>query len=117
MLAEQFMQPDISDLSIKKHYTESVFYDHSTKNYSINYSTTNNDLILQNVDILLQEDGKTVKRIFLRKFFNYPDSSAIEQLTWKPDEGFQINRLVQLPSEKELSRQISVVWNEKVKQL
>ena len=50
---------------------------------------------VQNVDVLLEEDGETVKRIFIKKFFNYNDSSAIEQLSWKPNESFQIIRLVQ----------------------
>jgi hypothetical protein len=112
-LAKQFTVPDLNDGAIKKFYTESVFFDETTKNFSINYSTANKELVLQNVDVLLKEDGKTVKRIFLRKFHNYKDSSAIEQLSWKPNESFQINRLVQLPSNQEVSRQTQVVWNAK----
>ena len=112
-LAKQFTKPDLNDRSIKKYYTESVFFDETTKTFSINYSTTNKELELQNVDVLLKEDGKTVKKIFLRKFFNYSDSSVIEQLSWKPNESFQINRLVQLSSQQEISRQTQVVWNVK----
>jgi hypothetical protein len=112
-LAKQFTTPDLNDRSIKKYYTESVFFDETTKNFSINYSTANKELELQNVDILLKEDGKTVKRIFLRKFRNDTDSSVMEQLSWKPNESFHINRLVQLPSKQEISRQTIVVWNSK----
>jgi hypothetical protein len=109
-LANQFTTPDLNDRSIKKFYTESVFFDETTKNFSISYSTTNKELELQNVDVLLKEDGKTVKRIFLRKFRNYTDSSVMEQLSWKPNESFQINKLVQMPSKQETSRQTLVTW-------
>jgi hypothetical protein len=112
-IANQFTDPDLNDPANKRFYKESVFFDETTKNYSVSYSTTNKDLVLQNVDVLLKEDGKTVKRVFLRKFYNYDDSSAIEQLSWKPNESFQINRLVQQPGKQELSRQVMIVWNAK----
>lgn len=108
-----FKAPDINNPEIKKYYRESIFHDETTKSFTINYTTTNKELEIQSVDILLEEDGETVKRVFLRKFFNYPDSSAIEQLSWKPGESFQINRLVQLPDNKEQSHQTTVVWNQK----
>src|SRR5688500_5100386 len=39
-LAKQFIQPDISDPSIKKHYAESIFFDETTKTFSISYTAT-----------------------------------------------------------------------------
>lgn len=110
-LSQQFLRPDINDEKIKQYYKESIFEDQTTKNFTISYSTTNKELELQNVEILLDENGETVKRIFLRKFYNYPDSSAIEQLSWKPGESFQVNRSVQRPGKTETSRQTLVVWN------
>ena len=91
-VSKQFLTPDINDEKIKKYYTESIFEDQTTNGFTISYSTLNKELELQNVDILLDQDGQAVKRIFIRKFYNYTDSSAIEQLSWKPDESFQINR-------------------------
>jgi len=109
----QFLKPDINDKALKKYYTESIFHDQTTKSFTISYSTNNKELEIQNVDILLQEDGQTVKRVFMRKFFNYRNSSAIEQLSWKPNESFQVNRLVQKPGNNEDTYQTNVVWNEK----
>src|SRR6476620_1767535 len=94
-IARQFLSPDINDEKLKPSYSESIFEDQTTKGFTINYSTKDKELELQSVDILLGEDGQTVKRIFLRKFYNYADSSAIEQLSWKPGESFQVNRSVQ----------------------
>lgn len=112
-VSRQFLAPDINDEKIKRYYTESIFEDQTTKSFTISYSTTNKELELQNVDILLDEDGQTVKRVLLRKYYNYPDSSAIEQLSWKPGENFQINRSVQKTGNSESSRQTIVVWNKK----
>ena len=112
-LAAKFLQPDINDKALKKHYRESIFDDQTTKSFTISYTTDNKELEIQNIDVLLQQDGRTVKRVFIRKFFNYPDSSAIEQLSWKPGERFQINRLVQKPGNKESSSETDVIWNEK----
>jgi hypothetical protein len=112
-LAQQFLKPDINDESIKHFYTESIFEDETTKSFTISYSTKNKELPLQNVDILFDQDGHTVKRLFLRKFFNYSDSSAIEQLSWKPGESFQLNRSVQKTENSETAHQTTVVWNKK----
>lgn len=112
-LSQQFLSPDINDKKIKQYYTESIFEDQTTKGFTISYSTKNKELELQNVDVLLKEDGQTVKRILLRKYFNYPDSSAIEQLSWKPGESFQVNRSVQKHAEDETALQTIVIWNKK----
>lgn len=112
-LSSTFLTPDINEKKLKHYYKESTFEDESTKSFTINYSTLNKELELQSVDIILGEDAKTLKRILARKFINYKDSSAIEQLSWKPGERFMINRSVQLPDNKEIQRQIIVVWNEK----
>lgn len=112
-LSKQFLTPDINDEKIKRYYNESIFEDQTTKGFTINYSTTNKELELQSVDILLDEDGQTVKRILFRKYYNYPDSSAIEQLSWKPDESFQVNRAVQKAGDSETKTQTMVVWNKK----
>lgn len=112
-LSAGFLKPDINNPDLKKYYTESIFHDETTKSFTLNYTTKNKELELQSVDVLLEEDGQTVKRIFLRKFTNYSDSSVIEQSSWKPGQSFQINRSVQLPDNKVNSSQTIVVWNEK----
>jgi len=112
-ISERFLRPNINDVDLKKHYTENIFHDQTTKSFTISYTATDKELEIQSIEVLLQEDGQTVKRLFIRKFFNYKDSSAIEQLSWKPGESFQINRLVQKPGNKENSYLTNVVWNEK----
>ena len=112
-VSNQFLKPDINDPELKKYYAENIFHDQTTKSLTISYATTNKELEVQNIEVLLDEDGETVKRLFMRKFFNYPDSTVIEQLSWKTGERLQINRLVQMPDKKEVSHQTIVVWNAK----
>lgn len=113
-LAKHFLEPDINNASLKKEYTETPFFDQTTNTYTLNYTTKNKELEIQNIDILLLEDAETLKRIFIRKFFNYgSDSSAIEQLSWTPNHRFQVSRMVQKPDQAETSRQTIVVWNDK----
>lgn len=111
--AQHFINPDISEEPLKKEYLETVFFDQNTKTYTLNYTTKNKELEVQNIDVLLKEDATTLKRIFIRKFFNYnTDSSAIEQLSWRPNEQFMISRVVQIPRQKDRTYQTSIVWNE-----
>ena len=112
-LAIPFLQTAINEPGVKKNYTENVFHDQTTQSYTLSYTTSNKALPVQSVDVLLNEDAQTVKRIFIRKFFSYDDSSAIEQLSWKPGIQFQVNRLVQTNDNKEISRELTVVWNGK----
>jgi hypothetical protein len=112
-LAQHFIKPDISKEPLKKEYIETVFFDQNTKTYTLNYSTKNKELEVQNIDVILKDDATTLKRIFIRKFFNYnTDSSAIEQLSWRPNEQFMISRVVQIPRQKEKIYQSTIVWNE-----
>lgn len=112
-IAARFLNPDINDKKLKPFYKESIFEDQTMQGFTVNYSTTNKDLEIHSVDVLLKDDGKTIKNIMIRKFFNYKDSSAIEQLTWKPGEKFQILRSVQKPDNSENNYQTTVVWNQK----
>ena len=109
-ISSNFLNPDINNTELKKQYTESIFHDQTTKSFTISYSTSNKDLQIQNVEVLLKEDGQTVKRLFMRKFLNYQDSSIIEQLSWKTGQSFEINRLIQKRDNKETSSQTIVVW-------
>jgi len=112
-LSAAFLHPDFNNESLKPKYKENIFEDQTTKSFTISYSTLDKNIEIQNVEILLKEDGQTVKRVFMRKFLNYSDSSAIEQLSWKPGERFQINRSVQKVDNTESTRQTTVVWDQK----
>lgn len=110
-LVKPFLQPDITSAKLKPLYKETIFEDQTTGGYTIDYTAKDKTLEIQSIDILLKEDGKNVKDIFIRKFFNYTDSTAIEQLSWTPGKRFQIIRSVKV-NDKENNYRTTVVWNE-----
>jgi len=87
-LVHSFIESDISDSIQKKNYKESVFRDAGTASFNINYTPYNNDVPVRNIDILMDEQTSLVKRIFIRKQFTSKDTTSIEQLSWKANEGF-----------------------------
>jgi hypothetical protein len=113
LMARPFAAADINSPPLKENYIENPFFDQTTKTYTLNYTAKDKTLEVQNIDVLLHEDAQTLKRIFIRKFYDYKDSTAMEQLSWKPNQQFEITRMVQQPGGTETIRQITVVWNDK----
>jgi hypothetical protein len=111
--ANGFLTPDINDPAIKQYYKENIFQDRTINSFTITYTTTNKDLEIQNLDVLLKEDGSTVKRLFIRKFLNENDTARMEQWSWKPGESFEVNRLITPENKQEISHRTIIVWNEK----
>jgi hypothetical protein len=111
--ANGFLSPNINDPTIKQYYQENIFQDQTINSFTISYTTTNKDLEVQNLDVILKEDGETVKRLFIRKFLNENDTARIEQWSWKPGESFEVNRLITPENKQEISHRTIIVWNEK----
>lgn len=114
-LAQQFLKPDITTDDMKPQYKESIFEDRTLGGFTINYTAINKELEVQSIDILLKDDGKTVKHIFIKKYKDYGDSAVMEQLAWKPQQQFQVVRSVQQKNGRENNYQTLVVWNDKPK--
>ncbi|QEC67513.1 hypothetical protein FRZ67_09470 [Panacibacter ginsenosidivorans] len=110
-LANPFLKDDINDRSIKKYYRESIFHDVTTASNTFTYTSVTNKLPLQTLDILLDTITNNVKRVFIAKNFTKGDSTIIEKMGWKTGESFFINRIVQLPGNKETTQQITVSWS------
>lgn len=87
-LVHSFVAADISDSIQKKNYKESVFRDAGTASFNINYTPLNTLVPVRNIDILMNEQTSLIKRIFIRKQYLVADTTVIEQLSWKTNEGF-----------------------------
>lgn len=111
-LAKAFLDKSISSPAIKVLYTESVFQDLSTNSYTLNYSSLGHDAEVKNIDVLLDEDTRQVKRIFIKSSYARGDTTIDEHYNWKADKSFQINRFLQTKNgftSKELNY---VNWND-----
>ncbi|SRR6266487_989425 len=111
-IAQTFLENNIADLSVKKFYRQSIFQDQTTGSYTFNYTSVNSSLPVQNLDVLLDTTTQTVKRVFISRINIKGDSTITEKLSWKNDNSFLINRIIQLPQKKETMQQISVVWHD-----
>jgi hypothetical protein len=114
-MASTFLNKDISTPEMHDKFTESVFHDLSTNSYTLNYRPKSTNEPIQNIDILLDENTNSVKRVFIRIETMIKDTSIIEQWNWKADKSFQINRF-----SKTLSGYVSnefnyVNWNDRKK--
>jgi hypothetical protein len=112
-LAKQFVACDISDSVHKKAYKEVVFKDNSTKSITINYSTVNKDLPVQNIDVLFDEETNNVRRIFIRQSLDNKDSSTTVLYSWKANKSFTITKSVVKKDGTKYTEQQYVNWNDK----
>ena len=112
-LAATFTRFNISDSTIQKKYTETIFNDQSTDSYTMSYRTTDGSLPLQSVDVLLNRDNQQVKRIFWVIRYTKEGNAITEKAGWKANRNFYINRTIQQPDGKETAEQNTVVWNDK----
>jgi hypothetical protein len=87
-MIQSFIEADISDSVQKINYKESVFRDAGTASLNINYTAINNSVPIRNIDILMDDQTSTIKRLFVRKQFQTKDTTSTEQLSWKTNEGF-----------------------------
>lgn len=111
-LANLFLDRSISAPEIKALYQESVFQDLSTKSYILNYSPVGHTAEVQNIDVLLDEDTKQVKRIFIKSAYTRGDTTINEQCNWKADKSFQVNRFLQTKKGYTSTELNYINWND-----
>lgn len=97
-LAASFLPFDISTSDKKQSYTETLFHDLSTASYTLNYKSSQATDLVKNMDILLDEQTKMVKRVFIVSELQKADSSIMEHHSWTANKQFQITRTLETAS-------------------
>ncbi len=110
-LTKQFIECDLAADTKKPFYTENIFFDESTNSYTFNY-TTNNNLPVKSIDVLVNPASQQVKRVFINKVYNSKDSVIIEKLSWKTNSNFSINRIVQYNNQPLSAQKTTVSWGD-----
>lgn len=110
LLAEGFLSKDIAGEAVKQGYRESVFQDGDTHSITLSYAARNTALPVQGVDVLLDENTRLVKRIFIRVQQTKNDTLTIEQYSWNAFKGFQINRYTTYGKDYRLEERNSISW-------
>ncbi len=91
-LSAVFLKRSIADPAVKALYRETSFQDFSTGSLTLNYKPTDKNAVVQNVDVLMDEEGHEVKRVFIRSVYTKGDTTITEQCSWKTNKSFQVNR-------------------------
>ncbi len=112
-IATPFLDKDISKPAIKHAFTESVFQDLSTNSYTLNYRAKAADEPIQNIDVLLFENTKTVKRLFILSQRVNGDSSILQHHNWTANKSFQITTSTKTNTGFNSNEIIQVTWQKK----
>jgi hypothetical protein len=106
----KFTAYDINDPALKPQFKESVFFDASLGTLTLSYSTKATNVPLKDVEVLMDENSKEVKMIFMSFQTSYTDSVVFERLGWEKNKSFYINRMIQ--SEKGIVKTVTkkVIW-------
>lgn len=114
ILANEFMEADISLSSISRYYKETGFADQSIPSVTFIYSTTNKDLEIQRMDVIINPNpvlNDKVKSIYIEKITKSKDASILKKLYWKANKHFQIISFTQSGNQKAAISRLKVVWD------
>jgi hypothetical protein len=112
-LALQFLLPEFKNGSFEKNYTETSFADRATQSVTFTYSTTDQSLPLQRVDVVTASgtQGNLVKSIYMEKTRVAGDSVILQKMFWQAGRNFQIISLIRVKGQPPVQQQVKVVWN------
>lgn len=110
ILAQPFLEYDISSKQLHRFYKENVFADQTTQSVTFNYTAMVDTLPLRSIDVLMDSTGQQIKNIFISKEKLVGDSTVTEKIGWKNDERFFINRSIQKGNNAATMQRIMVVW-------
>jgi hypothetical protein len=112
-LAKEFLSPALEKQAFEKDFTESSFLDQTSQSLTFTYSTKNDQIDVQRVDVLASPSlgFDKVKSIYIEKVIRSKDSSVVEKMYWKSRSNFQIIRILELPGHPASTTQLKVVWD------
>ena len=112
-LALQFLLPEFKDGSFEKKFTENSFGDRATQSVTFTYSTTDQSLPLQRVDVVAASgtQNNQVKSIYLERTRVSGDSVILQKMYWQAGKNFQIISLIRVKGQPPVQQQVRVVWN------
>jgi hypothetical protein len=108
-LATTFLTLDISKQNQQQLYTETIFHDLSTASYTMNYKANQPSSLVKSMDILLDEQTKLAKRVFIVSERQNADSSFMERYSWTTNKQFQITKTVETAKGRS-NETITVYW-------
>jgi hypothetical protein len=114
MLAQEFIDADISKASLSNQYKESNFADQSIPSITFSYTATNSTLPIQRMDVILDPNpvlDEQVKTVYIEKQQVTNDTLINKKLYWKSDKNFQVITSKRITGKPEWMTQVKVSWD------
>src|SRR6478736_3822987 len=111
--AKAFLEPDITDPKLKKLYTETVFMDATLNMITLTYSPGENEAEVRKLDVLLDPDNNTLRRIYMEKQKKNGDSVVTRKMMWNAGHSCQVISLTKIGSQPELVKLEKWVWDDR----
>ena len=108
-IASTLTEPDISDPSIKKYYTETVFYDKSSDFLTMSYTTTSSKPVVRKIEVLINHETDKLRSIYVEKVENKNDTIINNRLVWTPGKSLQVITISTLDG-KENVKTVKYAW-------
>lgn len=111
-LARLVIPPELGDGRFEKNFTETSFMDNATQEATFTYSSTNNELSLQRVDVVATPQGAShqVRSVYLERTRVSGDSSFLDKVYWRSGKSFQVISLINIKGGKPVQQQLTVSW-------
>jgi PBP1b-binding outer membrane lipoprotein LpoB len=112
-LAQEFLPPELDSNVFKREFSESSFYDETTKSLTFTYSTKNKSLQLQRADILatLGDRFAKVKSVYMENVDKMHDTNILKKMFWQAGKSFQVISSINRAGKASGSSQMKVVWD------
>jgi hypothetical protein len=113
-LAKEFIPAELDSPYFQQHFTESSFFDQTSKSITFTYSSTDSTSGLHRVDVLAspQSDGSSkVKSIYMEKTIDKKDIFILKKLYWVSQKSFFIIIITHPSGQNPVTQQIKVVWD------
>ena len=114
--ANAFLSPELDTSVFTTNYTESSFYDRSTKSSTFFYQAKNDNAPIRRIDIQSRPDEAYDKvfNIYMERIQQLGDTLTIKKMTWKPGRQLQViesKTSIQKTQGTPIIRQVKIVWD------
>lgn len=110
-VASAFTTPDIGSPELKSWYVENTFIDATLGTISLTYTSTRSNTEIKRADILLNQETREVKTIYIEKSIEGKDSTVVQKMLWTANRNCQITTIVQKPNQSEAVVSDRYVWD------
>jgi hypothetical protein len=113
-VAMEFLPSELDSPYFQQHFTESSFFDQTSKSITFTYSSKDSTSGLHRVDVLAtpQSDGSSkVKSIYMEKTIDKKDTFILKKLYWVSQKSFFIITITHPIGQNPVTQQLKVVWD------